>query len=59
MRSGKTAKLLTYLKEQLDNGKIILVAGLKSPYDLGEDYEAVRNFREKELTGYTYRKKWK
>jgi len=57
MRTGKTAKLLIDLKEQLDNGKVILVAGLKAPYDLGEEYEAVRNFREKELTGYTFRKK--
>lgn len=48
MRAGKTQKQVEELKQQLDEGKVILIAGLKSSEDylnrLGEGYEAVAVF---------------
>jgi len=63
VRAGKTTRQIQELKQQLDNGKTILVAGLKSPEDylnrLGEGYEAVSvfsSFAENVKIGYKFRK---
>jgi hypothetical protein len=66
MRVGKTAKQIEELKQQLDEGKTILVVGLKSSEDylnrLGEGYVAEESFSsvfgaEKVRTGYLFKKK--
>lgn len=50
MRSGKTAKQIEELKQQLDLGKSILVAGLKDSGEylnrLGEGYEAEPHYMQ-------------
>lgn len=63
MRTGKTAKQIEQLKEQLDLGKTVLVVGLKSPEDylnrLGEGYEAFAvfsSFAENVKIGYKFKK---
>jgi hypothetical protein len=66
LRTGKTAKQIEELKQQLDEGKAILVVGLKSSGDylsrLGEGYVAEESFSsvfgaEKVRTGYLFKKK--
>ena len=65
MRTGKTEKQITEIKEQIDNNKTVLIAGLKTPTDylnrLGEGYVAEESFRsifgaEKVKTGYIFKK---
>lgn len=63
MRAGKTAKQIEELKQQLDLGKSILVAGLKDSGEylnrLGEGYEAVAvfsSFAENVKIGYKFKK---
>jgi hypothetical protein len=63
LRTGKTAKQIEELKEQLDLGKTVLVAGLKSPEDylnrLREGYEAIAvfsSFAENVKIGYKFKK---
>lgn len=65
MRTGKTEKQITEIKEQLDNNKTVLIAGLKTPTDylnrFGEGYVAEESFRsifgaEKVKIGYIFRK---
>lgn len=65
MRTGKTEKQISEIKEQLDNNKTALVAGLKAPTDylnrLGDGYVAEESFSsifgaEKVKTGYIFRK---
>lgn len=53
MRTGKTEKQIAEIKEQLDNNKTVLVAGLKTPTDylnkLGDGYVAEESFRTQNM----------
>lgn len=50
MRTGKTEKQITEIKERLDNNKTVIIAGLKTPTDylnrLGEGYVAEQKLEQ-------------